>query len=54
MKFMMVMIPAVYQGGKPAPGFTPDPRRMEEMGQCNEGSGKAFKVESLNVLAHGE
>jgi hypothetical protein len=54
MKFMMVMIPAVYQGGKPAPGFTPDPRRMEERGQRNEGLGKAFKVESINVSVHGE
>jgi hypothetical protein len=39
MKFMMVMIPAVYQGGKRAPGFTSDPREMEERGQRNEGLG---------------
>ena len=32
MKFMMLMIHAVYLGGKPAPGFTPDPKKMEEMG----------------------
>ena len=32
MKFMMLMIPAVYQGGKPALGFTPDPKKVEEMG----------------------
>jgi hypothetical protein len=50
MKFMMLMIPAVYQGGKPAPGFTPDPKKMEEMGRFNEELGKAFKIESVNGL----
>jgi hypothetical protein len=48
------MIPAVHQSDKPAPGFTSDPRQMEERGQRSEGLGKAFKVESLNVSAHGE
>lgn len=50
MKFMMLMIPAVYQGGKPAPGFKPDPEKMEEMGRFNEEMGKALKIESLNGL----
>jgi hypothetical protein len=50
MKFMMLMIPAVYQGGTPAPGFKPDPKKMEEMGRFNEELGKAFKIESLNGL----
>src|ERR1700722_11402248 len=50
MRFMMLMIPAVYQGGKPASGFTPDPKKMEEMGRFNEELGKAFKIESLNGL----
>ena len=50
MKFMMLMIPAVYQGGKPAPGFTPDPKKMEAMGRFNVEMGKAFKIESLNGL----
>jgi hypothetical protein len=50
MKFMMLMIPAVYQGGKPAPGFTPDPKKMEEMGRFNEELGKALRIESLNGL----
>ena len=50
MKFMMLMIPAVYQGGTPPPGFTPDPKKMEEMGRFNEELGKAFKIESLNGL----
>ena len=50
MRFMMLMIPAVYQGGKPPSGFTPDPKKMEEMGRFNEELGKAFKIESLNGL----
>ena len=50
MKFMMLMIPAVYQGRKPAPGFTPDPKAVEEMGRYNEELGKVFKIESLNGL----
>src|SRR5580692_4898891 len=50
MKFMMLMIPAVYQGGKPAPGFTPDPKKVKQMGRFNEELGKAFKIESLNGL----
>jgi hypothetical protein len=50
MKFMMLMIPAVYQSGKPPPGFSPDPKAMEAMGQFNEELGKAFKIESLNGL----
>jgi hypothetical protein len=50
MRFMMLMIPAVYQGGKPAPGFTPDPKKMEEMDRFNKELGKAFKIESLNGL----
>jgi hypothetical protein len=50
MKFMMLMIPAVYQSGKVAPGFTPDPKKVEEMDKFNEELGKAFKIESLNGL----
>src|SRR6476619_5186583 len=50
MKFMMLMIPAVYQGRKPAPDFKPDPKDMEEMGRFNEEMGKALKIESLNGL----
>ena len=50
MKFMMLMIPAVYQSGKPAPGFTPDPKKVEVMGRFNEELGKALKIESLNGL----
>jgi hypothetical protein len=50
MKFMMLMIPAVYQGGKPVPGFTPDPKKIEEMDRFNEELGNAFTIESLNGL----
>jgi hypothetical protein len=50
MKFMMLMIPAVYQDRQPAPGFTPDPKKVEEMGRFNEELSKAFKIESLNGL----
>ena len=51
MKFMMLMIPAVYHGNKKlAPGFTPDPKKMEAMGRFNEEMGKTLKLESLNGL----
>jgi hypothetical protein len=50
MKFMMLMIPAVYQGGQPAPGFAPERKKMEAMARFNEEMGKAFKIESLNGL----
>jgi len=51
MQFMMLMIPAVYQGGKKLdPGFVPDPKKVEEMMQFNEELGKVFKILSLNGL----
>lgn len=51
MKFMMLMIPAIYQGNKKlAPDFVPDPEMMEKMGKYNEELGKAFKVIDLNGL----
>lgn len=51
MKFMMLMIPAVYQPGKKVdPGFAPDPRKMEAMGKFNEELGKAVTILSLNGL----
>jgi len=51
MKFMMLMIPAVYQGGKkPAPDFVPDPKKIEQMTQFNEEMGKALKILDLNGL----
>ena len=51
MKFMMLMIPAVYQGGKKVdPNFVPDRKKMEEMGRFNDEMGKALRIESLNGL----
>jgi hypothetical protein len=50
MKFMMLMIPAVYQGGAPPPGFVPDPKKVREMDRFNEELGRAFKIEALNGL----
>jgi hypothetical protein len=51
MKFVMLMIPAVYQGGKKTdPHFAPDPKKMEQMSRFNEEMGKALSIESLNGL----
>jgi hypothetical protein len=50
MKFMMLMIPGVYQNREIPPDFKPDPKMMEEMGRFNEELGKAFKLESLYGL----
>jgi hypothetical protein len=51
MQFMMLMIPAVYQGGgKVDPGFVPDPEKIGEMGKFNEELAKAVKIISLNGL----
>ncbi len=46
MKFMMLMIPAAYQGGKTSPDFRPERKDMEAMGRFNEEMGKALKIES--------
>ena len=51
MQFMMLMIPAVYQGGKTVdPGFVPDPKKIEQMGRFNDELGKALKIISINGL----
>ena len=51
MQFMMLMIPAVYQGGKKVdPGFVPDPKKVEEMGRFNDEMAKSLKLLSLNGL----
>ena len=51
MKFMMLMIPAVYQGGKkPGPDFLPDPEAVKQMTRFNEEMGKALKILDLNGL----
>lgn len=51
MKFMMLMIPAVYQGGKKLdPAFVPDPEMVERMGRFNEEMAKDLKLLDLNGL----
>ncbi|MBC3764636.1 YciI family protein [Neptunicella marina] len=51
MKFMLLMIPNVYQpGSNPTSDFTPDPQKMEEMGRFNEELGKRSKITDLNGL----
>jgi len=51
MKFLMLMIPAVYQGGKtPDAGFIPDPEKVQQMTQFNEEMGKSLKILDLNGL----
>lgn len=51
MQFMMLMIPAVYQGGKKVGSdFVPDPKQMEAMAKFNEELGKAVKIISVNGL----
>ena len=51
MQFMMLMIPAVYQGDNRArPGFVPDSKKMDAMGKFNEDLGRAVKIISLNGL----
>ena len=51
MQFLMIMIPAVYQGGKEVdPNFVPDPKKIEQMGKFNEEMGKDLKIISLNGL----
>ena len=51
MQFMMLMIPAVYQGGRKVdPGFVPDPKKVKQMMQFNEELGRVFKILSLNGL----
>ena len=50
MKFMMLMIPAVYQGKTVDPNFVPDQQKMEQMGRFNDEMGKTLRIESLNGL----
>jgi hypothetical protein len=51
MKFMMLMIPAVYQSRENTdPGFVPDPKKVEQMTQFNDEMGKALKILDLNGL----
>ena len=51
MKFMMLMIPAIYRAGtKVDPGFVPDPEKVAEMGRFNDEMAKSVKILSLNGL----
>jgi hypothetical protein len=51
MKFMMLMIPAVYRGNKKlGPNFTPDSEMIDKMTKYNEELGKVFKISDLNGL----
>ena len=51
MKFMMLMIPAVYQDGKKLPrGWAPDPKKVEQMGRFNDEMAKHVKLLELNGL----
>lgn len=51
MKFMMLMIPAVYQAGKNVDhAFVPDPEKVAEMGRFNDEMAKSLKILSLNGL----
>jgi hypothetical protein len=50
-QFMMLMIPAVYQGDKKVDaGFAPDPKKVEEMGRFNNEMGRVIQILSLNGL----
>ena len=52
MKFMMLMIPAVYQGGKRVdPNFVPDPKKVEEMGRFNDAIALYKKTENVSGRA---
>ena len=51
MKFMMLMIPAVYRDNKKSDDqHFPDPKMLEKMGRYNEELGKVFKITDLNGL----
>jgi hypothetical protein len=50
MKFMMLMIPAVYHGNKKLDPNFPDPKMLEKMTKYNEELGKVFKITDLNGL----
>ena len=51
MKFLMLMIPGVYQAGQRLDaGFVPDPDKVQQMTQFNEEMGKALKILDLNGL----
>src|SRR5579864_2279566 len=51
MRFMVLMIPVVYQSGKKIdPNFAPDVQKMEQMGRFNDEMKKAVELISLDGL----
>jgi hypothetical protein len=51
MRFMVLMIPRVYQGGKKIdPNFAPPIEKMEKMGRFNDEMKKAVELLSLDGL----
>jgi hypothetical protein len=55
MKFMMLMIPAVYRAGtKVDPGFVPDPEKVAEMGRFNDEMAKSVTAGARVSFAQGK
>src|SRR5215472_10877352 len=51
MRFMVFMIPGIYQPGKKVdPNFAPPVEKMKKMGRFNEEMGKACKILALDGL----
>ena len=51
MRFMVLMIPGIYQGGKKVdPNFAPDIEKMKKMGQFNDEMKKAVELIALDGL----
>jgi hypothetical protein len=51
MKFMMLMIPAVYQGGKKVdPGFVPDPERNGSDGAIQRPNGQGLEDSNRSTV----
>ena len=51
MRFMVLMIPGIYQGGKKVdPNFVPDADKMEKMGRFNDELKKSVELIALDGL----
>jgi hypothetical protein len=50
MRFMVLMIPKVYQGNKTNPAFEPKLEEMEQMGKFNESMAKEVELIALDGL----
>jgi hypothetical protein len=51
MRFMMLMIPKVYENAKVDPNFMPDAKAVEQMGKYNESLQRAGVLLTLDGLA---